>query len=150
MKKAALAGVVLVLAVLACGCGGSGGGTDTTAGVSTGAATADSAPAKPLPAPDAIAACFRREGAVSVYQKKEHGVRFVNGLIEAAYAVSAELTGDQATTDEFLERYEAEEPSELEAFEVLDGAAVGVVNEKKPGNKKIVITCLEHPSGRAQ
>lgn len=101
----------------------------------------------PVPTPEEVAACFKREGAVSVYQRKDRGVRFVNGLVNGANAVSAEFTGDQAKTDEFLRRYEAEEPSELEAFEVLDGAAVGVINEREPANKRIVIGCLE---GRAR
>ena len=96
-----------------------------------------------LPSPDAIAACFRRAGAMSVYKKKERGVPFVNGLIRGADTVSAELTRDKKSTEELMERYEAEAPSTLVAFEVLGGAAVGVISKDAPGTKRIVLNCLE-------
>jgi hypothetical protein len=78
-----------------------------------------------------------------VYRKEEEGVPFVNGLVRGADAVSAELTGDQAKTDELLERYEAEGSTSLEAFEVLEGAAVGVIAKEAPASKRIVLNCLE-------
>ncbi len=129
MKKGALIGIAIVLAAIAVGCGG-GGSDGQGAGVS-------------LPAPGAIAACFRKEGAASVYQKKERGVPFVNGLLRGADAVSAELTGDREKTEELMERYEAEDSPSLVAFEVLDGAAVGVISKHAPASKRIVLNCLE-------
>lgn len=121
--------------VLVTGCGGS----------STDNMTVSVQPAVSvrLPSPGAIAACFRRAGAVSVYKKKERGVPFVNGLIREADTVSAELTGDEEKTEELMKRYEAEASPSLVAFEVLDGAAVGVISKDAPGTKRIVLNCLE-------
>ena len=96
-----------------------------------------------MPTPDAVAACFRRKGVTSVYEKKERGVRFVNGLVGGANAVSAEFTGTKAKTEELLRRYEAEDLPSLEAFEVIEGAAVGVINKREPANKQIVLDCFE-------
>jgi hypothetical protein len=121
--------VVAVFAVvLVVGCGG--GADNPTASVQ-------------VPSPDAIAACFRREGATAVYEKKERGVPFVNGLIRGADSVSAELTGDKESTDELMQRYEAEDLPTLVAFEALDGAAVGVISRNAPATKRIVLNCLE-------
>lgn len=154
MRKGALTtSTALALAVVVIGCGGGGDGSAATgASAETGATTESRASTETgvsLPAPKAIAACFERAGVVSVYRKKERGVPFVNGLVEGTYAVSAELTGSQAATDELLERYEAEKNSKLVAFEVLGGAAVGVINEEAPTSKRIVIKCFgsTSPSG---
>lgn len=135
MKSGTLITTGIVVAVIAAGCGGGdAGGGDASV---------------PLPSLGAIAACFRHEGVTAVYRKKEEGVPFVNGLVQGADVVSAELTGDKAKTEELLERYEAEQPSSLEAFEVLEGAAVGVINKKEPASKRIVLNCMEKVRRRA-
>ena len=63
--------------------------------------------------------------------------------VQGADAVSAELTEDKAKIEKLLERYEAEGSTSLAAFVVLEGAAVGVVFEKEPTSKRIVLHCLE-------
>ncbi|MGV1048634.1 MAG: hypothetical protein ACOYD4_08960 [Solirubrobacterales bacterium] len=146
MRRGALIIIGIVFAAIAVGCGGGDGGSSSgTGGGDAGAATGsrDAAVHVRAPSPRAIAACFRREGVTAVYRKQEEGVPFVNGLIRGANAVSAELTGSKARTKKLLERYEAEEPSSLEAFEVLEGTAVGVINEREPASKRIVLDCLE-------
>jgi hypothetical protein len=128
MKRGTLTSIGIAVAAIAVGCGGGnhGGGDARVPGSS----------------PGAIAACFRHEGATSVYRKKEEGVPFVNGLVRGAYAVSAELTGDKAKTEELLERYEARGSAKLEAFEALGGTAVAVIAKEKPATKRIVLNCL--------
>lgn len=138
MRRGALISIGIVLAAIAVGCGGgSGGAGNTSADTGSGDAGVRA------PSLRAIAACFRREGVTAVYRKKEEGVPFVNGLVKGANAVSAELTGDKTKTEALLKRYEAEQPSSLEAFEVLKGAAVGVVAKREPANKRIILNCLE-------
>lgn len=132
----AAAAAVALIAVAAAGCGDSGNGSSDSS----------SAALPTLPSPSAVAACFQQEGVVSVYQKKEDGVPFVNGLLNG-FAVSAEFTGSKAKTERLLEKYEAEEGSELEGFEALEGAAVGVINENGPAGRQVVLNCLEEPGG---
>lgn len=95
-----------------------------------------------VPTPGAVAACFRDAGATAVYQRKEQGVILVDGLVGANGIVSAELTGGREKSAEAIERLEAE-ASGLEAFEALEGAAVGVFSRGKPAGKRTVIGCLE-------
>jgi hypothetical protein len=129
MKRGMLTSIGTVVATVAIGCGGG--------------AVGDGGGGVPPPSLGAIAACFRHEGVTAVYRKEEEGVPFVNGLVRGADAVSAELTGDKAKTDELLARYEAEDSPDLEAFEVLEGAAVGVIAKEAPASKRIVLNCLE-------
>jgi hypothetical protein len=125
----AIAAVLTVTLVV--GCGG-GGQEETSAHGKVG-----------LPTSKAVAACFRAAGATAVYQRKEHGVILVDGLVGASGIVSIELTGDREKSAEAIERLETEEASTLEAFEALEGAAVGVFSRGKPAGKRTVFNCLE-------
>jgi hypothetical protein len=122
----------IVAALIAAFVGGCGGG-----GTSTSLPTP--------PAPKAVAACFREEGVMAVYQKQEKGVTFVNGLFEGSASVSVEFTEDQTKSGEFLESYEAEaeKGSGLVAFELLEGAAVGVYDKRRPANEQLIRNCAE-------
>jgi hypothetical protein len=122
--------VAVLIATVVVGCGGGGDA---------------SAPLPTPPPPKAVASCFRHEGVTAVYEKEEKGVTFVNGLVEGSASVSAEFTEDKAKSEEFLESYEAEakKGSSLMAFELLDGAAVGVYDSKKPSNKQLIRACIE-------
>lgn len=139
MRRGLLTSTGLIVAAIALGCGGGAGGGETSLSVSTPDAKASLS----VPTPDLVAACFKRKGVTAVYEKKERGVRFVNGLVGGANAVSAEFTGTKAKSEELLRRYEAEASPGLEAFEVLEGAAVGVINKREPASKQIVLDCFE-------
>lgn len=124
MNRGALIGIGIVAVVIAAGCGGG----DASTSLPT------------LPRPGVVAACFRHEGVSAVYQKKENGITRVDGLTTGAAAAMAFFTEDTAKTEKVLKTYDE---SPFEAFEVLEGAAVGVINITAPANKQIVLKCLE-------
>ncbi len=96
-----------------------------------------------MPTAAVVSACFKDAGATSVYQRKEHGVILVDGLVGTNGIVSVELTGDQEKSEEMIDRLEAEDADGLQPFEALDGAVVGVFSKGKPAGKRIILGCLE-------
>ena len=97
----------------------------------------------PVPTPAVVSACFKEAGATSVYQRKEHDVILVDGLIGANGIVSVELTGGQEKSEEMIERLETGDVAGLQPFEALEGAVVGVFSKGKPAGKRVILSCLE-------
>lgn len=119
MKGRLLIAVGVIVALFAIGCGG------------------DSGPS--VPTSDEIAQCFKEEGAKPVSQGTEKGVPTVKGLLNGDEIIGVELTEDKAKTEKSLEQLKKLEL--LQAFEALEGEAVGIVTEAK--NKDLVLGCLE-------
>lgn len=153
-RGAVLALVAAALAVLAIGCGSSGDTTSVADGSDTGkSATVASDNGQPtaakvkLPTLKAIERCFRKEGASSVYNKKEHGARIVNGLVAGSGTVSIVLTGSPAKTKKVLKIFDGEELSSLESLEPFEARAIAYYRKGNPASKKVLESCISRFGG---
>jgi hypothetical protein len=95
-----------------------------------------------LPSSKEIAQCFEDEGATAVNEKTENEVPTTTALANGG-VIAAALTGDEEKSREAIEQFEG--LPGLEAFEALEGKAVGLVGEGEAANKRLVLHCLERP-----
>ncbi|HUB98518.1 MAG TPA: hypothetical protein VMS11_01715 [Solirubrobacterales bacterium] len=149
-----LAVVAVALAVLAIGCGGGGETTSAAGGGDTGKSTTvasgngqTTAVAVKLPTDKAIESCFRKEGVTSVYNKKEHGARVVNGLVQGAGTVSIVVTGSPAKTKKILKTFEKEGLTTLKSLEPFEARALGFYSPRIPASKKALESCISKLGG---